>query len=418
MKSQKGMATLLVTAMLLVVSLLFSLASYKNVFYQIKRTQNEVLARQAHWRAEGGLECGFASVNNAGGVNTLLTPLINDCETKANSNININALGSDYVISSLALIDNKAEASINKSFSLISQSSGAFKSTSNIVFDVTGGNMDVYPDPSVKNGAGYDCILARFSGDLTVKGTLLNKGLSSDYPPYSDFDFSSSPTPDCNDKYKTVSVSNTSYSLTPGSFKSDIIKQADLNPFKELFGYPKEQWKEVQKEFSTPITQGASCSTAIAAKIKAGEQLIWINGSCDFKHNASEINTAMGLAGAAKSALILVQDGVIGFNGAAASLNVIIYQFLTPKTLPDTQWKPSAAEWDATAVAPYVPDKSTYVHYQFGALHTKGGFVFDMPGYDVNINGSVNFSFNGDILKEVLVPFGKPRWKKGSWHDF
>lgn len=54
MNSQKGMATLLVTSMLLVVSLLFSLASYKNVFYQIKRTQNEVLVRKAHWLAEGG----------------------------------------------------------------------------------------------------------------------------------------------------------------------------------------------------------------------------------------------------------------------------------------------------------------------------------------------------------------------------
>lgn len=59
---QQGMSTLLITSMLLVVALIFSLASYKNLFYQIKRTQNEVLARQAHWAAEGGLECGFAEL--------------------------------------------------------------------------------------------------------------------------------------------------------------------------------------------------------------------------------------------------------------------------------------------------------------------------------------------------------------------
>ena len=62
MKRQRGLATLLVTVMLLVVSLIFSLSSYKNIFYQIKRTQNEVMARKAHWLAEGGLECGFSKV--------------------------------------------------------------------------------------------------------------------------------------------------------------------------------------------------------------------------------------------------------------------------------------------------------------------------------------------------------------------
>ena len=61
---QSGMTTLLITSMLLIVALLFSLASYKNLFYQIKRTQNEVLARQAHWIAEGGLECGFVELKH------------------------------------------------------------------------------------------------------------------------------------------------------------------------------------------------------------------------------------------------------------------------------------------------------------------------------------------------------------------
>ena len=65
MKRQKGLTTLLVTTMLLVVSLVFSLSSYKNLFYQIKRTQNEVMARKAHWLAEGGLECGFATIFNS-----------------------------------------------------------------------------------------------------------------------------------------------------------------------------------------------------------------------------------------------------------------------------------------------------------------------------------------------------------------
>ncbi|ELR66102.1 hypothetical protein C942_00288 [Photobacterium marinum] len=414
MRRQRGVVTLLVTTMILLASLIFSLASYKNLYYQLKRSQNEVLSRKVHWLAEGGLECGFAAVNRAGGVNTALTPLIYSCETE-NTDININASGADYEISSLASIDNKAKAFVNKSFSLTSQSSGAFKSTSDIIFNVSGGNMDVYPDPGVRKGDEYNCILARFSGDLTIKGVLQNKGLYFEYPPYSDFDFSGKPK--CKSNYRTVSVKNTSFSLTPERFNSDFKKEVNLDPFKEMFGYSKGQWKEVKKEFF-PINQGSSCSTAIAKAIKNGKQRIWIEGSCDLKHNADEINEAMTLTGAAKSALILVQDGVVAFNGAAVSLNIIIYQFLTPKTSPELPWQPSAAEWNATSVAAHVPDKSTYVHYQFGALHTKGGFVFDMPGYKANLTGSVNFSFNGDVLKDVLIPFAKPRWNQGSWRDF
>ncbi len=51
---QKGVATLLITAILLSIALVVTLGSYKNLFYQIKRAQNEIKARQEHWLAEGG----------------------------------------------------------------------------------------------------------------------------------------------------------------------------------------------------------------------------------------------------------------------------------------------------------------------------------------------------------------------------
>ncbi len=53
-KYQQGLATLLITSILLSIALVVTLGSYKNLFYQIKRAQNEVKARQEHWLAEGG----------------------------------------------------------------------------------------------------------------------------------------------------------------------------------------------------------------------------------------------------------------------------------------------------------------------------------------------------------------------------
>lgn len=52
---QRGAITLLVSSVILVVTLIFSLGSYKSIFYQIKRAQNEIEARKGHWAAEGEL---------------------------------------------------------------------------------------------------------------------------------------------------------------------------------------------------------------------------------------------------------------------------------------------------------------------------------------------------------------------------
>lgn len=54
-QKQIGATTLLITSILLSITLIATLGSYKNLFYQIKRAQNEVKARQVHW-AKGGIE--------------------------------------------------------------------------------------------------------------------------------------------------------------------------------------------------------------------------------------------------------------------------------------------------------------------------------------------------------------------------
>lgn len=77
MKKQQGAAALLVVSVLLVAALMMSLGSYKSLFYQIKRANNQIEARQEHWRAEGGLECVYSKTK----INKTLPTNVNDCIT-------------------------------------------------------------------------------------------------------------------------------------------------------------------------------------------------------------------------------------------------------------------------------------------------------------------------------------------------
>ncbi|WP_233263839.1 hypothetical protein [Vibrio vulnificus] len=63
---EQGAATLLVTSVLLIAALMATLGSYKTLFYQIKRAQNEVLSRQSYWKAEGAWSARLHSLDSKG----------------------------------------------------------------------------------------------------------------------------------------------------------------------------------------------------------------------------------------------------------------------------------------------------------------------------------------------------------------
>ncbi len=85
-KYQQGLATLLITSILLSIALAVTFGSYKNLFYQIKRAQNEVKARQEHWLAEGGLECVYSLAKLANKLENVQVNDINSyCKLPLNS---------------------------------------------------------------------------------------------------------------------------------------------------------------------------------------------------------------------------------------------------------------------------------------------------------------------------------------------
>ena len=429
---QSGMTTLLITSMLLIVALLFSLASYKNLFYQIKRTQNEVLARQAHWAAEGGLECSYSYLNASKGISDPQSTINSYCGYDILSveklSILLQPSHGGYKIKSTSLINNVATSVVNRAIKVSDLKTGVFQATSHLVLN---GHMNIYPEPGNKEGSGYNCIVARFSNKLEIKGTLNNNGLSPSYLPYEDFpvvigpDTPNSPPPNsylqkCNDgsssptlDYWTESVTNTNYVSNPSAFKKDFMQIASLDPFENVFGFPRDEWANAKRYLGfVDVRGGKECSSNIATAINGGNNLIWINDNCDLSLNTNLITIATNNNG---GAIIVVQDGVVGFFGAATDLDIMLYQFLTPNV--SSQWSPSSADWDAgdATVAKSVPDKNKYIHYQHGALKTAGGFIFDMPNYIAEITGAGVIAFNGNIVRDLL---GKPVWVQGSWHDF
>ncbi len=74
---QKGATTLMVTSVLLMVALAVTMGTHKATFYQIKRAQNEIKARQSHWLAEGAIECAYAQFRD----NNKVPDIVTDCNS-------------------------------------------------------------------------------------------------------------------------------------------------------------------------------------------------------------------------------------------------------------------------------------------------------------------------------------------------
>ena len=277
---QSGMTTLLITSMLLIVALLFSLASYKNLFYQIKRTQNEVLARQAHWAAEGGLECGFAAIQDAGSISGARPTYIDDCKTS----LKLVYLDADnYINSEYADISNKI---IKKKINLSSSITGAIQSRSDLRLV---GSYSISPDvEDIHNDGDYKCIAIRFSNEVKVEGSLIStppKGKVS----YDNF----IPGGNCSKLYKTHTyessknwdINQSTYTNEPsenGLFKMDLVRDTLFDPFENFFNDKFENIDNIKKDYevisgSKSNKRDESCDYLVSEAFKLKDK-VWVEG--------------------------------------------------------------------------------------------------------------------------------------------
>ncbi|WP_086982474.1 hypothetical protein [Vibrio aphrogenes] len=434
---QQGAAMLLVVVMLLSGALVLSLVSYKGVFFQSKRVQNEIAARQLHWKAEGRLECALATVID---VSSTEPHLVSYTECDDANKIHITRQGFSNLYSVESVENGYRIAKVLRVPTVGAM--GALSASSDIYFV---GSYDFHPQPLEKMPNGeYSCVSVTYSNNLylapassSAASTLNTKiptsqeafvnGVKCKAPEYTT-SISSLTTISLQSENDGLDQSGDALA-SEALFFSDYSYQLNFDPFQELFGVPKSQLSVIKDRFKS--ISGGLCSTylngvpgrdpvncacdkKIAQEIESGEKLIWVNGDCDIG-NGSKIYTADQGQGQ-KGTIVVVQNGILSSTGSMP-FNGVLYQLYT---LP---LSPSLNHWENFTGSLFV--KNVYddiavvpVMYLTGSYVPDGLMVIDAPGQLAVFHGSVSFSYDKSKIENPLGQLLKPTWLKGSWNDF
>ena len=431
---KKGFATLTITSILLVIALGYSLSSYRSVYYQIKVANNEIQARQEHWQAEGGLECGYSHIihNDESSIPSTLNTSCNWLE--------LSSLGASLIDPDI-LLSQSGNSQVNKAihFSSSSAKGGAIKSTSDLV--VNGSTVVSPPAPGPKNSDDeYECVAAVVSNYFIASG-VTNKGVGVSIPkPSADFDNSS----DCAPNHKTESAGTSGIwqdsfgDYVKSNVGDDFQRDDTLNPFKDQFGYERGEWEQARDDenfsfLSYTMTGGdVDCVSKFKNDLVLGEpNKIWIDGSCQL--NSASLTTIQTIQSTHPGTylFLLFHNGVVGINGAG-TIDGVLFQFNNGYVSNLSNWGNfdtsiqsilyyggGPTVFDALLAQLYPPsgiDARFGTYLQSGAFQFTGGMVFDTQGQIAMFNNSLNLQYNSDI-SESFTFTTPPKWKQGSWND-
>ncbi|EMV9317238.1 hypothetical protein AADU72_004592 [Vibrio vulnificus] len=406
---QRGAVSLFVASILLIAALAMSLASYRNLFFQIKRAQNEIDSRKAHWLAEGGVECAFALVASMNSTPTNFS----DC-AKPSLTISLNSPSSTKHTITANISGTKVKKSYSKGFN---SRGGAIQSSADLYFHTS--TTFSTPDPGELTVDGWECVALRYKNQWAFHGSITNSGVVHGDTPYAGFNNQGK---DCRTDHKT-NVANSSQAT-----QRDFLKDTSMNLFYDFFGVKPDEHNKVRDNgIFTQISNHANdCGTAIKDKITQGKLHIWVEGSCEIK--ADEYEALATASMATDGVLILVHDGVLSLMGGGTGgekIKGILFHF-NYEFLPQingTHWNNLDAKnalYPPGTVNRNFPtdylNKATF--YQHGAFTMTGGQILDLNGQAALFYTSLNMRYNGDVFSSVFDPLAQPRWVKGSWHDF
>ncbi|MBD1555907.1 hypothetical protein HC752_03085 [Vibrio sp. S9_S30] len=422
-RRSEGYITLTITSFILLAALILVMGSYKQVFFQIKRAQNEVKSRQEHWVAEGGLECGFASMNIRK-LSSIPNNLMVDC-----NDLSLSSLMKDASNESI-LVATSGKTVVKKEIAFFSsKSQGAIRSTSNLIFR---GDYKFTADPGTKKSADkWNCKIIQFQGTLGLvapyeNSALKNNGFDDSNKPYSTFPSGQT----CAATHLTTNFTKAKgdgierWEL--GATKQDIEYKENVGDlFEDVFGVSRKNWKQIKNDplFHKTSSTSEKCGTTIVNGINDGKSLIWITGSCELSStDFLSIDSAFSSATKVKSAVIVIENGIFSTR-AAYTFPGMFYHL-------NTHYKPTVEEWNTTESHKNSPINSglasgsdsisldKIIYYQTGAFVPSGGYVMDAPGFTAMFNSSMDFMYNRDNLSTPLSQIRKLRWAKGSWNDF
>ncbi|HIF9331263.1 TPA: hypothetical protein ACX6RL_003583 [Photobacterium damselae] len=401
---QQGMSTLLITSMLLVVALIFSLASYKNIFYQIKRTQNEVLARQAHWAAEGGLECGFAAIQDAGSISGA-RPTFISCERLLKL-ADVDVDDDNYINSKYKKISNKV---VKKKIILKSRTTGAIQSRSDLKLI---GNQDIFPEEVslINDTSQYECVSVRYSNLFIYEKNGSERLKVEAIYPENDPNLEDGKTR-CHKSFRTILWDKTiSNGINNESLKNDFIHDEKFDPFEGFFNRSRSEIDKIRKDFHPIIGTNKGCDTIIGAAFKSGHDKVWVTGDCD-------LGSGLGLfinSVTQKPKVLVFENGIIS-KFAAVSFYGAVYHLIDEASIvypiPKERWE----KMDSYAhISDLIESNSVYI--DAGSFNTSGGLIFDTLGGLTTIKGAMDFKYNPNA--NPLPKEDQISWQQGSWHDF
>ncbi|MCD9545043.1 hypothetical protein GLP24_09305 [Photobacterium carnosum] len=448
---QSGMTTLLITSMLLIVALLFSLASYKNLFYQIKRTQNEVLARQAHWAAEGGLECGFVELKQKN-----IRPTDPTFSKKCTVLAPISELSIGYspltidqpeyeLIShySNAVIKHDVSKSINYGGVGISstlETSASVELTGSQHFVPNKTNSIAadgkYKCRSIISGGTVTFTASESGGDehfftLDYDGKGHASGPAVSYPGYS-----SGVVPFiCNNNYKSNYFDvNKPINNATNVKGGDILENQTTNIFKNIFGKEISDADSVKEEFRKDplgIVLGESlsektadgwvinCSDKVKVAYNNDIRRFWINGSCAL---TGDILGSKNFDTNDEAIQLVIFNGLFTVN-ALPYIDGLIYQYIEPSFNIRDGWEDFFDSNTSIGVGTGELLKDDIINgkhdnmalYTYTSLTLDGGIGIDAPNRTIKFFGAIIPAYNEGKSGKYLSNLS---WQQGSWHDF
>ncbi|MFM2589129.1 hypothetical protein [Vibrio sp. TBV020] len=407
---QQGVVTLLIVSALLVVALMLTLSSYKSVFYQIKRSQNEIKDRQAHWEVEGGIECLYAYVSaDPAQLSALYSASNTVLDATCKNELNLTQLYAESLTSDRYAIRSKGNShNISKQVLYASKTGfGAIQTTADLRIR---GSADIAPDaPRMANAAGtYDCVAVRYKNLVTFEATTSSDLLQTTDPvvdgPYAGF------SGHCSTTHKT-SNSVSSNTLNHASrFQQDYKKDTTLDPFKNYFNVEKTPAnliaiKSGYEVVSLPtVADGHDCPDVIQSRFTATNRKLWIEGHCI-------IDSPITVYGPHS---LVVENGLFAANGSTVFEGSMYH--MVDMTLPDFTPTKIADYWNDVSfkgsIQSFLGTKTIY--FDNGAFHPKGGMIFDSFGGEVVLNGSYNLDYSSsnslnNSPKELS-------WIAGGWY--
>ncbi|KGK10531.1 hypothetical protein BOO29_09950 [Vibrio navarrensis] len=441
---QQGVATLLITSILLSVALVITLGSYKTLFYQIKRAQNEVKSRQDHWLAEGGLECLFTYVKED--VSRIVSVIPDDhteLDGICKNSLKLKKLYVSDLSSSTYRIHAKTQndwSNLEKIFSKsTSKGKGAIQTTSRLT---TFGQLNVKPDANGgPNEAGkYECVSITYKYSYTIKAPSSESKYITQRIDENAL-YAGSPAGDCTSNTTTnatvekeTSITKTDKPETSDSrLKDDFVYNSDADPFNSFFGYKKtpENIAKVKSSFPEAgrinITNAKNCKTVIENAFKYVDK-VWLTGDCVIEGALSL--PSKDSSGNDKNYTLVIQDGMFANFGSTVFQGSIFH--LVDKSKEKFNSENINNYWDSlfynkvvqgehtSKVATTLQSAEQYitsgetVYVDAGSFYAVGGYGFDSDGLGVSIAGSMSLTF--DSRKRPTSISNNIQWQEGSWN--